>query len=112
MAMIDVDLGEFVEQAIVAKSKRTKLDEGKLALAREHLLAVANRAVDVAIMRAVLHYAADGFIKKRQVDALHDLMRSGDKAHTEKHLRTILTDLDDVIGAELFKLREMYLLGK
>jgi hypothetical protein len=109
MAMIDLDLDEFVEALIAKKSRGTVVDEARQAQSKRELLIIADRAVDVAIMNAVLRSAVDGEITKGQVEHLHDLMLAGSKPQTAEYVKSILPDVDDVIVSELCKLEEKYL---
>ena len=109
MAMIEIDLGEFVDGLIAKKSRAGATDETHRAGERRELLMIADKAVDVAIMRAVFFGALDRTIGKRTMDKLHDLMQSGVKADTLKHLRRILPDWEEVIANELARFEKMYL---
>lgn len=109
MAMIEIDLSEFVDGLMAKKSRAGALDEIQRAGERRELLMIADKAVDVAIMRAVFFGALDRTIGKRTMDKLHDLMQSGVKADTLKHLRRILPDWEEVIANELAKFEKMYL---
>ena len=109
MAMIEIDLGEFVNGLIARKSRARPVDEAQRAAERRELLMIADKAVDVAIMRAVFFGALDRTIGKRTMDKLHDLMQSGVKADTLKYLRRILPDWEEVIANELARFEKMYL---
>lgn len=111
MAMIEIDLGTFVDELIAKKPREGAIDGTRRAHERRELLTVADKAVDVAIMRAVLLGAFDRTIGKRSTDRLHDLMRSGAKADTLKYLTRILPDWKDVVAIELAKFEKMYLDG-
>jgi hypothetical protein len=109
MAMIEIDLGEFVDGLIAKKARGGAIDETQRAGARRELLTIADKAVDVAIMRAVLQGAFDRTMGKRTMDRLHDLMHSGAKADTLRYVRRILPDWEEVIAIELAKFEQMYL---
>ncbi len=59
MAMIEIDLGEFVDGLIAKKACDGNVDEMERARAKRELLAIADKAVDVAIRRAVLRHVLD-----------------------------------------------------
>jgi hypothetical protein len=109
MAMIEIGCEEFVDGLIVKKARGETVDEEQRVLVKRDLMAIADRAVDGAIMRAVLQRAMDQSITKAAMDKVHDLMQLGSKANTEKYLRRILPDLDQVIVDELIRMEEMYL---
>jgi len=110
MAMIEVGLEEFVDGLIAKKARDGAFDEAQRDRMKRELLTIADRAVDVAIMHAVLLDAIEGSTKKR-IDRLHDLMQSGSKADTGRYLQRILPNVDEGIADELVKLEEMYLRG-
>jgi hypothetical protein len=109
MAMIEIDLGEFVDGLIKKKFRGGAIDEVQRTAERRGLLTIADKAVDVAIMRAVLQGAFDRTTGKRTMDRLHDLMHSGVKTDTLRYLRRILPDWEEVIANELGKLQQMYI---
>jgi methionine aminopeptidase len=109
MAMIEIDLGEFVDGLIAKKARAGAIDETQRVGERRELLTIADKAIDVAIMRAVLLGAFDRTIGTRTMDRLHDLMKAGAKAHTLRYLRQVLPDWEEVIAVELAKFEKMYL---
>ena len=111
MAMIEIDLGEFVDGLIAKKACDGTVDEMERARAKRELLTIADKAVDVAIMRALFRNVLDRSKSKRTMDRLYDLMQSGSKADTGKYLHRILPDFDEVIVDELIRLEGMYLSG-
>ena len=111
MAMIEIDLGKFVDDLIAKKSRAGGTGETQRAGERLELLTIADKAIDVAIMREVLLGAFDRTIGKRTMDRLYDLMQSGAKADTLKYLTRILPDWKDVVAIELAKFEKMYLEG-
>lgn len=112
MAMIDIGLGEFISGLIDEKSAGGNWSEAERLRSSHQLLAVADRAVDVAIMNAVMRMAMDGEVNKRVMEKLHGLMTAGAKDRTDSYVRKILPDVDEVVAAELLKLKGMYLRGK
>jgi len=108
--MIEIGLEEFVASLIAKKVPDGAVDEVQLARTKRELLAIADRAVDVAIMRAVMRSAHERLIPKAAVDKVYDLMQSRSKAEMDKYLRKIL-DLDQEIADELGRMEEMYLRG-
>ena len=78
MAMIEVGLEEFVDGLIAKKARGSVVDEAQRVRVKRKLLTIADRAVDAAIMNAVLRDAIESSTKKR-MDRLHDLIQSGSK---------------------------------
>jgi hypothetical protein len=87
MAMTEIGFEEFVDGLIAKKARGGTVDEEQRVRVKRDLMAVADRAVDVAIMRAVLRSAMDRSITKAAMNKVYDLMQLGSKANTEKYLR-------------------------
>jgi hypothetical protein len=109
MAMVPVDLTEFIDNLVTKKANGKPVDPGLRARIVQKLHVVADRAVDVGIMRGVQQKLFYGGITYAQSSEFHDLIREGSKEKTATFLATVLPDWENFMGAELMRFEDMYL---
>jgi len=75
--MIELGLEEFVDGLLARHPEHAVLDTVRRARAKGELLAIADKAVDVAIMREVFRQVMNRLMTKAAMDKVHDLMQAG-----------------------------------
>ncbi len=111
MAMIEYNVEEFLDQLITEKAKGVVSEETRLRAMKE-LQKIADNAIDVAIMKAVIDNVRFGIDVRPIIQKLEELTKAGDKKKTLKYLERVCPELDYIMVAELGKFKEIYLSGK
>jgi len=109
MAMINYDINEFLSQAITDKAAGRPVSDQARRRAMRSLEEVADKAIDVGIMKAVMSNCALGVISRKQVSELEEYMKRGDKEATGRYLEKICPEVDEFIVEELARFKDMYL---